>query len=333
MKILWLVLLAGVLNVHATAQVQPTNVWMDCFSQASTVNGQAVPIGALVQAYDPQGVLCGEYRVQTAGWYGYLHVYGDDATTTGIDEGAVNGDTITFRIEGLAALASANAVWTSGNPGALLEVHLHANLSAPPPPQLISPADGATETPRATVLRWALAPEPYPSLGVLMHRVQVATDSAFGSMLADSLIGTADSLHVSGLAIGTLYHWRVRYEHDLAGPSVYSAVRWFATVTTGIEDGSPTPVGFELRENYPNPFNPETKIEYRMKEGGWVKVSVFDVLGREVAVLVDEEQPAGDYRTTWNASTMPSGVYLCRVTSLGISGLRFEAAMRMVLMR
>jgi len=104
MKILRLVLLAGVLNVHATAQVQPTNVWMDCFSQASTVNGQAVPIGALVQAYDPQGVLCGEYRVQTAGWYGYLHVYGDDATTTGIDEGAVNGDTITFRIEGLAAL-------------------------------------------------------------------------------------------------------------------------------------------------------------------------------------------------------------------------------------
>ena len=328
MKILRLVLLAGVLNVHATAQVQPTNVWMDCFSQASTVNGQAVPIGALVQAYDPQGVLCGEYRVQTAGWYGYLHVYGDDATTTGIDEGAVNGDTITFRIEGLAALASANAVWTSGNPGALLEVHLHANLSAPPPPQLISPADGATETPRATVLRWALAPEPYPSLGVLMHRVQVATDSAFGSMLADSLIGTVDSLHVSGLAIGTLYHWRVRYEHDLAGPSVYSAVRWFATVTTGIEDGSPTPVGFELRENYPNPFNPSTEISYHLPFTVHLSLKVYDLLGREVDVLVNEEKSAGSHRATWDAAKMPSGVYFYKLTAGSFAETR-----KMVLMR
>jgi hypothetical protein len=66
---------------------------------------------------------------------------------------------------------------------------------------------------------------------------------------------------------------------------------------------------------YPNPFNPETKVGYRMKEGGWVKVSVYDLLGREVAVLVEGWKPAGTHSAIWNARNLPSGTYICRLVA------------------
>ena len=68
-----------------------------------------------------------------------------------------------------------------------------------------------------------------------------------------------------------------------------------------------------LGANYPNPFNPETTIPFRLPEGGWVSVKVYDLLGRQVASLVEGILPAGEHTTAWNASRMPSGVYLCHL--------------------
>jgi len=94
-----------------------------------------------------------------------------------------------------------------------------------------------------------------------------------------------------------------------------------------------TPNRTGLAGNYPNPFNPETKVEYMLKEGGRVRISVFDVLGREIAVLVDDDMPSGVFRTTWNASGMPSGIYVYRMTSVELSGQRNEITRKMVLTR
>jgi len=68
-----------------------------------------------------------------------------------------------------------------------------------------------------------------------------------------------------------------------------------------------------LHQNYPNPFNPLTIIDYRLSIGGSVRLSVFDLLGREIAVLVNEEKPPGSYTVTWNAEGMTSGVYFCQL--------------------
>jgi hypothetical protein len=70
-----------------------------------------------------------------------------------------------------------------------------------------------------------------------------------------------------------------------------------------------------LSDNYPNPFNPETGIRYQVSGVSMVNLRVFDLLGREVAVLVNEEKPAGAYRVTWNATGFPSGVYFYRLAT------------------
>jgi hypothetical protein len=81
------------------------------------------------------------------------------------------------------------------------------------------------------------------------------------------------------------------------------------------------PEAFGLEQNYPNPFNPTTTIRYAVGggvEGGsgnQVRLSICDLLGREVAVLVNDRQQAGTYSTTWNAAGMASGVYFCRLQS------------------
>ncbi len=66
-------------------------------------------------------------------------------------------------------------------------------------------------------------------------------------------------------------------------------------------------------KNYPNPFNPETKIIYTLKNSTSVKITVYDRLGREVIVLVDESQPEGEHSVSFNASSLPSGVYFYRI--------------------
>lgn len=66
-------------------------------------------------------------------------------------------------------------------------------------------------------------------------------------------------------------------------------------------------------KNYPNPFNPETKINYTLRNSTSVKITVYDRLGREVVVLVDENQSEGEHSVSFNASNLPSGVYFYRI--------------------
>jgi len=91
------------------------------------------------------------------------------------------------------------------------------------------------------------------------------------------------------------------------------------TVTSGkataLEEAGGTPTAFELGGNYPNPFNPETVIPFGVPEAGLVRIEVYDMVGRRVAVLVDAVVPAGRHRVAWEAGEEPSGVYLVRLTA------------------
>lgn len=84
---------------------------------------------------------------------------------------------------------------------------------------------------------------------------------------------------------------------------------------TSVEDDRYTPTSFSLEQNYPNPFNPSTIIGYQLPVSGSVTLKVYDLLGREVATLVDEYKPAGRYEVEFNIAQvsrleLASGVYL-----------------------
>jgi hypothetical protein len=75
------------------------------------------------------------------------------------------------------------------------------------------------------------------------------------------------------------------------------------------------PKAYELSQNYPNPFNPSTSIEFSIPSDAAVSLKVYDVLGKEVAVLVNEQRNAGTYIINWNASNLSSGVYFYRLNA------------------
>jgi hypothetical protein len=81
------------------------------------------------------------------------------------------------------------------------------------------------------------------------------------------------------------------------------------TVIVSAKDDEFIPIELALEQNYPNPFNPSTSIQYAVSIGQFVSLKVYDILGNEVAILVNSEKPSGVYVVEWNAANVPSGVY------------------------
>ncbi|HEX2788604.1 MAG TPA: T9SS type A sorting domain-containing protein [Ignavibacteria bacterium] len=92
--------------------------------------------------------------------------------------------------------------------------------------------------------------------------------------------------------------------------------------------GSAVPDKFELMQNYPNPFNPSTNFEFRIADFGFVKLKIFDMLGKELETLVNENLNLGIYQVQWNAKNFPSGVYFYRLETND-----FKDVKRMVILK
>ncbi len=91
---------------------------------------------------------------------------------------------------------------------------------------------------------------------------------------------------------------------------------WYAyqqSTITDVENEETIPTVFKLEQNYPNPFNPSTLIKFAVPEKSNVLIKVYDILGSEVATLVNEEMDAGWYENNFNAAGLSSGVYLFRM--------------------
>jgi hypothetical protein len=106
------------------------------------------------------------------------------------------------------------------------------------------------------------------------------------------------------------------YAECVLGTTIFSARGdglWVSAVPTSVPQPSPVPSRFTLGQNYPNPFNPATTISFGLPVRSHVTLTVYDVMGREVTALVDEELAPGTYTRQWTAARMAGGVYFYRL--------------------
>jgi hypothetical protein len=107
----------------------------------------------------------------------------------------------------------------------------------------------------------------------------------------------------------------------------------FSGTASAVRDDAALPQSFALDQNYPNPFNPSTSIRFSVAQPGHVSLKVYNVLGAEVALLVNEQKDAGTFSVNWNAAGLPSGMYLYRMSVTSEKGQVFEAARKLVLVK
>ncbi len=91
---------------------------------------------------------------------------------------------------------------------------------------------------------------------------------------------------------------------------------------TGNDDQKISSLDFSLAQNYPNPFNPSTKISFTLPHYEKTSLIIYDVLGREISVLLNREMSAGEYEISFDGSSLPSGIYFYRLTSGNYSQIR-----------
>ena len=134
--------------------------------------------------------------------------------------------------------------------------------------------------------------------------------------------------------MGTVFDYVVTvpgsYDFHCDNHFLLGMVGSFSSVAAGVESQqvSTRPTSYRLDQNYPNPFNPTTTIEYALPSASHVVLKVYNLIGESVATLVDESRPAGIYRVRYNASGMPSGVYIYKLEAGD-----FTAAKKLVLLK
>jgi hypothetical protein len=121
--------------------------------------------------------------------------------------------------------------------------------------------------------------------------------------------------------------WGAVEAHRILGDAAYFKINSY-NETALQKTTSQTSTEFALLGNYPNPFNPTTRISYQLPKNGFVTLKVYDILGREVASLVNENQQAGNYSVPFDASKLSSGIYIYTIRAND-----FVQSKKMILMK
>jgi len=189
-------------------------------------------------------------------------------------------------------------------------------------PTLISPSNNSYGVSLTPTLFWT-------SPSVLNYKVEVSSLSNF-SVIVDSATVTTNQRTIppGKLNLGTTYFWRVNATSNL-GTGPWSEIWNFGTVTTGINHiGENIPRDYNLYYNYPNPFNPTTKIRFDLPNNSRTKLIVYDISGKEVSKPLDAQLNAGTYEINFDAGKLSSGVYFYRLETE-----KFTDVKRMILLK
>ena len=205
-----------------------------------------------------------------------------------------------------------------------------ANVNDPPRPfMLAEPPNDTTYTftnaTPAVFCSWTQSVD--PDLDTIRYVVQLDTVAAFNSNARrDTLAGSNLSLRVELPRVSRSYYWRVRATDGQ--DTVFSSQVWRLSITylTAVIEPKPkvkqTIEEAVLEQNFPNPFNPTTTITYTIPKGGFVRLSVFNLLGQEVAHVFSGMQSAGTYETQFNKEELPTGIYFYRIQAPGFAETR-----------
>lgn len=159
------------------------------------------------------------------------------------------------------------------------------------------------------------------------HDITVENLTSTGSPSSGLAVGVPEmpmtNIHFKNVKISTLGSLEVRnatidtnnvYIHCTNGRAPYNLeVNGYVIGVTSVNDKIFSPINFSLSQNYPNPFNPSTTIKYGIPQASHVKIVLYDILGREVTMLVNEVKNTGYYTVRFNASSLASGVYFYRI--------------------
>ncbi|MFT5514801.1 MAG: hypothetical protein ACI80V_000920, partial [Rhodothermales bacterium] len=270
--------------------------------RASDENGD--PLSYLIVSGPSNGTLSGGGALRTyspaAGYFG------TDSFTFNVNDGTVDSNTATVSI----TVTGVNNPPVFADPDDVFNSPVHqASVAATGnlADVLFAVEWNAAIDPEGGDVSYTWEVSSTPSFTSVLRTVDPAV-SGFGFTVADAVeimnaLGTRP-----GASVGLFHRLTVSDRQVSATSAVFSFVLVRGAVT-GVEDDL-LPASFELRPNYPNPFNPSTLVRYALPKAGPVTVSVYDARGRLVGTLVNSLKPAGFHEVSFDASNLPSGVYL-----------------------
>jgi len=299
---------------YGTAEAAPTNYHL--FMQEGKFAGVGNGYGF--------GILISDKDIGDATWHFVTGVY--EGTTTNLQRIYIDGK---FDVSEVISSVPNTVLGTNwrigrfmgGSPsfhGNIDEVIVHTlalseqeiwdlYLATTTAPTLLYPNNNSTINTLTPLLDW-------DSLATAInYQLLFGTDSAFNNVILSETVAQSNFQIANGLlTTNTDYYWKVRTIND-GGIGPWSEVFNFDVNLSGVEDEGQLPTEFALMQNYPNPFNPSTRIQYQVAIASQVTLKVYDVLGNEVATLVDEYKPAGIYEVEFNTSSgisnLVSGIY------------------------
>jgi hypothetical protein len=181
-------------------------------------------------------------------------------------------------------------------------VSLQRVVSAPrplEPPVLILPLSDSTGYAPVLDLAWTTTP------GATRYHLQVGRDTSFAAPAYEDSLLNGTRTTVGPLVAGARYYLRLRAAND----STSSAFSLISVVTISAAGPAALAVDYHLEQNYPNPFNAGTRIRYTVPAPAEVRLIVYDILGREIAVLATGYRGTGVYEAEFSPTYLPSGVY------------------------
>ena len=137
--------------------------------------------------------------------------------------------------------------------------------------------------------------------------------SSNGELIIADVVGNGAPFHGDNTLVELHFEGRGGFSGDDFKVEMTVLDQDHRLLPVSLKDISRLPEEFSLLPNYPNPFNAFTTIGYILPRAAPVRLAVYNMLGREVAVLVDKVQPAGHHQVVWDASNMASGIYLIRL--------------------
>jgi hypothetical protein len=234
----------------------------------------------------------------------------DPTSTTETLTGLGTGTTYHWQVR--ATNGTLTSAWT-----APAEFATWASTSAPlVVPMVGSPVAGVVVDTENPELSWFL---PTQSSN-LTYELEYSLSGDFTDAKVISNI-TKNRFALNNVENGRKYFWRVRSKDGSGNLSTYSAIGTFVGHgVTAVEEENIIPEKFEVSQNYPNPFNPSTMIKYALPEAQFVTLRIYNMLGQEVATLVNNQVEAGTYNVTWNGvdnsgAKVATGTYIYRIVA------------------